>query len=93
MGPETDKASLASIGKDLEKVDIIEDVSVNKYAHLGLSNDEIEFFETFPADKHKRMLRKIDVRLVPVLALLYLAAHIDRANIGNVSPTCSAVHR
>jgi MFS family permease len=26
---------------------------------------------------------KIDVRLVPFLALLYLAAHIDRANIGN----------
>lgn len=31
-----------------------------------------------PAD-----MRKIDIRLVPMLALLYLCAHIDRANIGN----------
>lgn len=26
---------------------------------------------------------KIDIRLVPVLTILYLIAHIDRANIGN----------
>ena len=26
---------------------------------------------------------KVDIRLIPMLALLYLAAHIDRANIGN----------
>ena len=29
------------------------------------------------------MLRKVDFHLVPFLAVLYLAAHIDRANIGN----------
>lgn len=28
-------------------------------------------------------MRKIDIRLVPVLTILYLIAHIDRANIGN----------
>lgn len=28
-------------------------------------------------------LLQVDMRLVPVLALLYLMAHIDRANIGN----------
>lgn len=26
---------------------------------------------------------QIDIRLVPMLALLYLICHIDRANIGN----------
>ncbi|KAF7188316.1 MFS-type transporter cnsO [Pseudocercospora fuligena] len=83
MGPEHDQASLASIGKDLEKVEVIEQYNVNKYANIGLSHEDTEFFETFPEDKKKKMLRKIDVRLVPVLALLYLAAHIDRANIGN----------
>lgn len=30
-----------------------------------------------------RVLRKVDVRLVPMLALLYLVAFIDRSNIGN----------
>lgn len=26
---------------------------------------------------------KVDIRLIPVLIILYLIAHIDRANIGN----------
>ncbi|KAL5118785.1 hypothetical protein ACEQ8H_003288 [Pleosporales sp. CAS-2024a] len=30
-----------------------------------------------------RVLRKVDMRLVPMLALLYLVAFIDRSNIGN----------
>ncbi|KAK4500266.1 hypothetical protein PRZ48_008455 [Zasmidium cellare] len=79
--PDQDQASLASIGKDLEKVDIIEMYNANKYANIGLSSEDADFFENFPADKKKKMLWKIDIRLVPVLALLYLAAHIDRANI------------
>jgi hypothetical protein len=31
----------------------------------------------------KRILRKVDVRLVPMLALLYVIAFLDRSNIGN----------
>ncbi|KIW83497.1 hypothetical protein Z517_02742 [Fonsecaea pedrosoi CBS 271.37] len=34
-------------------------------------------------EEEKKILRKIDVRLVPVLAFLYLVSFIDRANIGN----------
>ncbi|KAK3633298.1 hypothetical protein LTR56_015866 [Elasticomyces elasticus] len=82
MGPQHDGVSLSAIGKDLEKTTEIEMV-YNKYANLGIDTDDAEFFETFPDDKHKKMLRKIDFRLVPMLALLYLCAHIDRANIGN----------
>ena len=59
MGPEHDQASLASIGKDLEKVEVIEQYNVNKYANIGLSHEDTEFFETFPEDKKKRMLRKV----------------------------------
>jgi hypothetical protein len=29
------------------------------------------------------MPHQIDIRLVPIMALLYLLSHIDRANIGN----------
>lgn len=50
---------------------------------LGLSSDDIEFYNGFDAEKRKRLVRKIDVRLIPVLTILYLIAHIDRANIGN----------
>ena len=98
-----DRASTHSVEKDLEKVDYIE-VSANKYANIGLTAEETDFYENFPEDKKKKMIRKIDFRLVPVLAvsqnedpnstsdhsltdtrrqLLYLMAHIDRANIGN----------
>ncbi|BEI84631.1 hypothetical protein CcaverHIS002_0500320 [Cutaneotrichosporon cavernicola] len=45
--------------------------------------EEEEFLATFDEAKQKKMYRKIDVRLLPMLALLYLFAYIDRANIGN----------
>ncbi|KAL5046519.1 hypothetical protein BDW71DRAFT_214576 [Aspergillus fruticulosus] len=37
----------------------------------------------FPPDMQKRVLRKMDLRLIPMLALLYLLAFLDRGNIGN----------
>jgi len=36
-----------------------------------------------PEAEAKRAIRKVDFRLVPLLALLYLVAFIDRSNIGN----------
>lgn len=81
MSSQEKRVSVSSVDKDLEKVEYRE--TTNPLAQLGISAEDAEFYETFPADKHKKLLRKIDIRLVPVLALLYLAAHIDRANIGN----------
>lgn len=49
----------------------------------GLSDEENRFLESFDADRRRKMYRKIDWRLMPVLAFLYLVAHIDRGNIGN----------
>lgn len=66
---------------DIEKIENIE--PINKYANIGISDEDAEFFDTFPPEQRRKMLRKVDFRLVPVLALLYLASHIDRANIGN----------
>ena len=37
---------------------------------------------SLPAEEEKRILRKIDYRLVPVLSILYLVAFVDRSNIG-----------
>jgi len=34
-------------------------------------------------EEERRILKKIDYRLVPILSLLYLVAFIDRSNIGN----------
>jgi hypothetical protein len=32
----------------------------------------------------RKVMRKVDLRLVPMLSLLYMWAFIDRANLGNV---------
>lgn len=68
--------------KDMEKAEIEVSV-VNGYTNIGLSDEDAHFFDNFPEEKKAKMFRKVDLRLVPVLALLYLSAHIDRANIGN----------
>lgn len=42
--------------------------------------------ETTPDFSHideKKVLRKMDIRLLPMLALLYLLSFLDRGNIGN----------
>ncbi|KAL4931455.1 major facilitator superfamily domain-containing protein [Aspergillus undulatus] len=45
------------------------------------SSDSVE--GAFSAQMQKRVLRKMDLRLIPMLALLYLLAFLDRGNIGN----------
>ena|SRR5271155_5877905 len=35
------------------------------------------------ADYEKRLLRKLDLRIIPWLTLLYLISFLDRTNIGN----------
>ena len=45
------------------------------------SSPEIEAaYVDLPEAEAKRILRKVDFRLVPVLSLLYLVAFIDRSN-------------
>lgn len=39
--------------------------------------------ESFSHIDEKKVLRKLDLRLIPVLALLYLLSFLDRGNIGN----------
>lgn len=43
------------------------------------ANTEIDFSHI----DEKKVLRKMDIRLVPMLALLYLLSFLDRGNIGN----------
>ncbi|KAF9046565.1 major facilitator superfamily domain-containing protein [Panaeolus papilionaceus] len=39
--------------------------------------------EDFNTAEDKQLLRKIDLRLIPILTLLYLLSFLDRTNIGN----------
>ncbi|KAK3680348.1 hypothetical protein LTR37_021308 [Vermiconidia calcicola] len=51
----------------------------NVVTPYGISPEDAEFLANFPEERRK----KIDWRLIPFLAFLYLVAYIDRANIGN----------
>ncbi|RUP44207.1 hypothetical protein BC936DRAFT_149795 [Jimgerdemannia flammicorona] len=43
---------------------------------------EPEVFFDFDPEAVRRMLRRVDMRLLPVLAIAYLAACVSRVNIG-----------
>ncbi|KAF9884353.1 hypothetical protein FE257_001866 [Aspergillus nanangensis] len=58
-------------------------VQIDNIQVLGLRSDDAEFYLNFPSEKKKQILWKVDIRLVPMLAVLYLISHLDRANIGN----------
>lgn len=47
-----------------------------------ISPDDAAFLAGLTDDWKKKVVRKVDVRLVPLLALLYLFSFLDRANIG-----------
>ncbi|KAL3450216.1 major facilitator superfamily domain-containing protein [Aspergillus insuetus] len=48
-----------------------------------LSSDDQEFLDNFSEEDKRKVIKKLDVRLIPMLAFLYLMAYLDRANIGN----------
>ncbi|KAF6831557.1 MFS transporter [Colletotrichum musicola] len=60
-----------------------EAIEIGPYRVFGLSTEDADFFNNYPEEKRKKVFHKVDVRLIPMLALLYLICHIDRANIGN----------
>lgn len=49
----------------------------------GITDEERQWLANIDTKEQDRIYHKVDRRLVPMLALLYLIAHLDRANIGN----------
>ncbi|KAJ5321854.1 MFS general substrate transporter [Penicillium brevicompactum] len=49
----------------------------------GLSSDDAEFLSNFTEEAKRKVIKKVDMRLVPMFVLLYLVAYIDKTNIGN----------
>ncbi|KAF1848174.1 MFS general substrate transporter [Cucurbitaria berberidis CBS 394.84] len=58
-------------------------VQIDNIQVLGISPEDADFYMNFSPEKRKKVIHKVDKRLVPMLAILYLISHIDRANIGN----------
>lgn len=57
--------------------------TIDNFRVLGLSDDDADFYRNYSPEQRKKVKRKVDIRLLPMLAILYLISHIDRANIGN----------
>ncbi|CAG8405376.1 unnamed protein product [Penicillium salamii] len=49
----------------------------------GISAEDAEFLANFSDEAKKKVIKKVDMRLVPMFVLLYLVAYIDKTNIGN----------
>ncbi|KAJ5094408.1 hypothetical protein N7456_010269 [Penicillium angulare] len=52
---------------------------------FGSSPPKGEDFEEYSPEEMKRLLRKIDLRVIPILAILYFLSFLDRGNIGNAN--------
>lgn len=50
---------------------------------LKIDPEYAAYDEDFSDIDEKKVLRKMDVRLIPMLAILYLLSFLDRGNIGN----------
>jgi hypothetical protein len=56
----------------------------------GDFDDSREFVDSFTPEEGSRIMRKIDYRLVPLLAVLYVVSYLDRSN-SRRSPSSSAL--
>jgi hypothetical protein len=53
---------------------------------LSFADDREEYeylLGQFDAKRQKQLLRKVDLHLLPILAVFYLLSFMDRSNIGN----------
>lgn len=50
---------------------------------IGLSDEDYACHQGFTPQMRKKLNRKVDIRLLPILGMLYLVSNLDRVNIGN----------
>ncbi|SPO07760.1 related to MFS nicotinic acid transporter Tna1 [Cephalotrichum gorgonifer] len=48
-----------------------------------LPPDVVTLLNDFSGPKYNKLMRKLDLHLIPIIAVLYLLAYLDRGNIGN----------
>ncbi|EGX88203.1 Major facilitator superfamily transporter [Cordyceps militaris CM01] len=73
----------AAESRDLEQSTIEKGKAIHHEYSCNMSQDDVDFLESFSDKRKEIVIRKIDLRLLPVLILLYLMAYLDKTNIGN----------
>lgn len=71
---ENEKADFAAGTVDLE------DASSGELITVDNTHGDTHVLHELPKEEVSRILRKVDYRLVPLLAFLYLVAFVDRSN-------------
>lgn len=70
--------------KEMPEMTENEEAEVKGVSQLRAERDEYDQLQVhFDAKHDKKLLRRIDMRLLPTLATFYLVAFVDRSNIGN----------
>lgn len=72
-------ATMADQGIALEK----HTANLKTASETGSSHDSDILNGEWTAEEERRIVRQLDLKLVPVVTVLYLLCFIDRANIGN----------
>ncbi|MDI1490592.1 MAG: hypothetical protein OHK93_001796 [Ramalina farinacea] len=68
---------------DLNKGDTTYVTDKSIHSQATSKNSGLDYFEPNDRAAEKRLLRKLDLRVVPIIAFLYTLAFLDRINIGN----------
>ncbi|KAH8670795.1 MFS transporter [Xylariales sp. PMI_506] len=68
-----------------EKPEHIETRIDPRFDFTALSAEDAEFLANFTEEQRKQVIRKVDMRLIPMLTFLYLISFLDRSNIGNAA--------
>ncbi|KAK0189866.1 MFS general substrate transporter [Armillaria mellea] len=88
MSSEKDSSSLptkTSLEKDRERCELVEnskDAAVQVTDNFG-GEATLPPPPALTEEQEKKLWRKIDLRLMPILSLMYLFSFLDRGNIGN----------
>ena len=80
MAPD-DKHDVVRIEDTSTPENIIDESRLDKNIHL---NDAIQTEIDKDEKRVRRIIRKVDLRMVPILGLLYMWALIDRVNLPNI---------
>ncbi|KAH9919549.1 MFS general substrate transporter [Fomitopsis serialis] len=72
-----------SLSSAKDEIDIMETPEGRTSEGLGDVNDEAHHPPALTVEEERKLWRKVDLRIVPILTVMYLCSFLDRGNIGN----------
>lgn len=76
-----EKQDAVHIGNTSRQENAVDESNLDDRIHL---NDAIQAETDKDEKRVRRIIRKVDLRMVPILGLLYMWALIDRVNLPNI---------